>query len=127
MSRSEESLPPEHLEARLVALSLHLQALSQLLLPLEGAVREDLGENRALRAEIRAAKVEAARTHPLLSALGDFLSALGKNPEAIGWIGRGIAALLLAGAVVAISRVSAGPGTMGAGILAIVQHYGGAP
>ena len=33
---------PEHLEARLVALSLHLQALSQLLLPLEGAVQAQL-------------------------------------------------------------------------------------
>ena len=121
------STMPEHLEARLVALSLHLQALSQLLLPLEGAVQAQLGEARALAAEIRAARAEATRSHPLVAALGDFLSALGKNPEAIGWIGRGIAALLLAGAVVAISRVSAGPGTMGAGILAIVQHYAGVP
>ena len=118
---------PEHLEARLVALSLHLQALSQLLLPLEGAVQAQLGEARALAAEIRAARAEATRSHPLVAALGDFLSALSKNPEAIGWIGRGIAALLLAGAIVAISRVSAGPGTMGAGILAIVQHYAGVP
>ena len=123
-----DSIPPEDASTRirLEALTLTVQALVALLLPLEGAVRELLGEVRAERAARLAASAQAAQPHPLSVALAD---ALRTDPSARRLAGFGLLLLGAALGILALSGVSAEPGTAAGAIIAVVDHHlpGGSP
>jgi hypothetical protein len=123
-----DSIPPEDSSTRirLEALTLTVQALVALLLPLEGAVRELLGEVRAERAARLAASAQAAQPHPLSAALAD---ALRTDPSARRLAGFGILILGASLGILALSGVSAEPGTATGAIIAVVDHHlpGGSP
>jgi hypothetical protein len=124
----KDSIPPEDpsLRLRIEALTLAVQALGSLLLPLEGAVRELIGEVRAERVARLAATAQAAKPHPLSVALAE---ALRTDPSARRLAGLGLLLLGAALGILALSGVSAEPGTATGAILAIVDHHlpGGSP
>ena len=123
-----DSIPPEDASTRirLEALTLTVQALVALLLPLEGAVRELLGEVRAERAARLAASAQAAQPHPLSVALAD---ALRTDPSARRLAGFGLLLLGAALGILALSGVSAEPGTAAGARISMVDHHlpGGSP
>lgn len=108
---------------RLEALTLATQALSALLLPLEGANRELLGEVRAERQARQVASVAAAQPSALRAASAEAIRAIASDASARYWLGIGGGFLLVAIGILAISSVSAAPGTAAGAIIAVVDHH----
>ena len=120
---SADSIPPDDtrsLRHRLEALTLAVQALIALLLPLEGSVRELLGEVRAERTARQAATAQASQPHPLSAALAESLRT---DPSARRLAGIGVMALGIGLGILAISNVSAAPGTATEAIIAVVDRH----
>lgn len=123
------SLPPDEyrsLRIRLEALTLAVQAMGALLLPLEGAVRELLGEVRADRQARAAEAAQAAQPSPLTSALAE---AIRTDAGARRLVGFGLLLFFCALAILALSGVSAEPGTAAGAIIGVIDHHlpGGSP
>lgn len=123
MPTPTDSIPPDDLRTlrlRIEAIAIVVQALNALLLPLESAVRELIGEVRAERLARQAATTAAAQPHPLSAALAE---ALRTDPSARRLVGFGVAALGIGLGILALSGVSAEPGTATGAIIAVVDHH----
>ena len=125
MPTATDSIPPEdpHLRSQVRAVALQVEGLTRLLLGLESACRELIGEVRADR-QARAAEVaREAQPHPLSASAVALLQALAADPTARAWIGRALALLLAAVAVWLLASVEISPQSPLTGLFSLADHY----
>ena len=117
--------PPEEpsLRSHLRALSLQVEGLTRLLLGLESACRELIGEVRADRQARAAEAAREAQPHPLSTASVGFLQSLGADPVARAWIGRAIASMIFALAVWLLASVEISATSPVTGLFSILDHH----
>lgn len=117
-----DSIPPDE-AIRLRALSLQVEGLTRLLLGLESACRELIGEVRADRQARAAFAAQAAQPSPLSSAAVAMLQGMAADAVARAWIGRALALLLVALAVWVLASVEISPASPLTGLFSIADHY----
>ena len=124
MPPPSDSIPPK--DPHVVANTMAIQMLIQLVLALDGDIRELNGEIRQERASRVAATAEDAKPHELLAA---FAYALRTDANARWWAFVCIAAICTALAFLVLSGVPAGPDTAAGAIIAVIDHHlpGGSP
>lgn len=117
--------PPEEpsLRSHLRALSLQVEGLTRLLLGLESACRELIGEVRADRQARAAEAAREAQPHPLSTASVGFLQSLGADPVARAWIGRAIFALVVVAGCRWLASVEISATSPLTGIFSLADHY----
>lgn len=125
MPAPTDSIPPEdpHLRSQVRAVALQVEGLTRLLLGLESACRELIGEVRADRQARAAEAVREAQPHPLSASAVALLQALAADPTARAWIGRAIAILIGAVAIWLLASVEIAPQSPVTGLFSIMDHY----
>ena len=120
-----DSIPPEDpsLRSQVRALAFQVEGLTRLLLGLESACRELLGEVRADRQARAAESAREAQPHPLSASAVALLQALAADPEARLWIGRALGFLVAAVAVWLLASVEISPLSPLTGIFSLADHY----
>jgi hypothetical protein len=120
-----ESIPPEDpsLRSQVRALSLQVEGLTRLLLGLESACRELLGEVRADRQARAAELARDAQLSPLSAAAVALLQALAADPVARSWVGRALALLVVAVVIAGLAHVDVAAASPLSGIFSLADHY----
>lgn len=127
-----DSIPPEEpsLRTQVRAMGFQLEGLTRLLLGLESACRELIGEVRADRQARAAEAAQEAQPHAATAAAVSLFQSLSADPIARAWIGRAVALLLASVAVWLLASVEILPGSPLTGLFSILDHYlspGGTP
>lgn len=120
-----DSIPPEDpsLRSQVGALSLQVEGLTRLLLGLESACRELIGEVRADRQARAAELARDAQPHPLSAAAVALLQALTADPVARSWVGRAVALLVVATAIAGLAHVDVAAASPLSELFSLADHY----
>lgn len=116
----KDTIPPERIDARLVALSVQVEGLSRIVLALEGSVRDLCGSVREVLAELRAQQQRAAQPHPVAEALVFLIRGVANDGRGRLIVAGGFTALCAALAVVLLSW--AAPAALDE-ILVLADHH----
>ena len=116
----KDTIPPERIDARLVALSVQVEGLSRIVLALEGSVRDLCGSVREVLAELRAQQQRAAQPHPVAEALIALIRGVANDGRGRLLIAGGFAVLCAGITVVLLSW--AAPAALNE-ILVLADHH----